>query len=160
MKGLLTFLVSAGLSFSSAVSVSADPKPKGATGASAQAVANLYGGMTQTWKTCQGGIYYGPNWEAQAWCGKNPDNVGIGKWRVDNKGRVCHDLTWYWPNSDGYGSKQDGGECISHVTDAEGNLWRSWPQDSEWWRATGSKSLNKGFTYKSKVRRAKRKMKL
>ncbi len=160
MKRLCVIIAISALGISAMAPAQADPKPKNAKTTDAQTLANLYGGKTQNWKSSGGGIYYGPNWEAQAFSGNHPKNAGIGKWSVDGKGRVCHQLVWYWPNGDEVGSKEDDPECITHVTDPDGIIWRSWPGDKEWWKATGSQSLEKGFKFKSKIRRNRKKMKL
>ncbi|WP_291734551.1 DUF995 domain-containing protein [Leisingera sp. F5] len=138
----------------------ADPKPQNVKVTGAQDLANLYGGKTQIWKGCKGGIYFGANWEAQAYCAKHPDSVGLGKWRIDGKGRVCHEMNWYRAKDGEVASKEKKEECVSHVTAEDGIVWRSWPDDREWWKATNSPSLEKGFKFKSKVKRLRRKLKL
>ncbi|MBY6065496.1 DUF995 domain-containing protein [Leisingera aquaemixtae] len=105
-------------------------------------------------------MYYGPRWEAQAYCGKHPDSVGVGKWYIDAKGRVCQKLTWYWAKNGERLSEPGEEECISHLTAADGIVWRSWPKDREWWKATNSASLEKGFKFKSKIRRLRKKLKV
>ncbi|WP_264213468.1 DUF995 domain-containing protein [Leisingera thetidis] len=138
----------------------ADPKPRNASVTGGQALAALYGGKTQIWKKCQGGIYYGPRWEAQAYCAQHPNSVGVGTWRIDGKGRVCQNLTWYWSVDGQLTSKEGEEECISHLTAEDGIVWRSWPKDREWWKATNSASLEKGFKLKSKIRRLRKKLKV
>jgi hypothetical protein len=63
----------------------ADPKPKPSAALSAQVVANTYAGRMQVWKSCKGGVYFGGNWEAVAYCSKNKNSVGVGTWNT--KGR-------------------------------------------------------------------------
>lgn len=137
----------------------ADPKPKGAKPTSGQVVANYYVGKTQAWKSCKAGIYYGGQWQAQAFCEKKGKSVGVGTWSVSANGKLCHDIIWYWPDGDGYGSKpQDRPDCISHVTDPDGVIWRKWDNDKDWWKLEGSKNLTKGFKFKSKVNRMRKKL--
>lgn len=136
----------------------ADPKPKGAKPVPAQTIANLYAGKTQNWKSCNAGIYYGGGWEAQAFCEKDGKAVGLGKWSVSNKGRVCHQLTWFWQDGDGYGSKKSDADCISHLIDSDGVIWRKWDSDKDWWRLTSTKSMTKGFKHKAKINRLRRKL--
>ena len=134
MKNVLKCVV-VGIALGCAGGALADPKPKGAKAVDAQTVANMYGGKSLTWKGCKGGIYYGPNFEAQAYCNKNGKSVGVGKWNVSSKGSLCHNLTWYWPQDDGYGSKpQDKKECIHHLVDGDGQIWRNWSGNKDWWR--------------------------
>ena len=138
----------------------ADTKPKGAKPAPAQTIANIYAGKTQNWKSCKAGIYYGGGWEAQAYCDKSGPSVATGKWSVNSKGKLCHDLDWYWPQGDQYGTKKGTPDCISHVVDADGVIWRKWDgePDDQWWQIDKSKSLVKGFKHKRKVNRLRKKL--
>ena len=140
----------------------ADPKPRGAKPADGQMIANIYVGKTQNWKTCKAGIYYGGKGKAQAYCHKEGDKepgVGIGKWTVTRKGKVCADMIWYWREGDGYGSKpNDKPDCINHVVDKEGTIWRNWDGNKDWWRLDPKTGVEKGFKYKSKVNRLRRKL--
>lgn len=142
--------------------VQADPKPKGAKNADPQTIANFHAGKTHNWKSCKGGIYYGGGWEAQAYCNREGPAIGIGTWRVNAKGRICHDLTWYWQSGDGsVGSKKDpvtDNECTDHVVSPDGTIWRSWGGEADWWRLKTSKSMVKGFKHKAKVNRLRRKL--
>lgn len=156
---LAIFLTISGAFFSTSGAM-ADPKPRNANVTAGQELAKLYGGNTQTWEGCQGGIFYGAKGEAQAYCEKHPDSVGVGTWRIDGKGRVCHKLNWYWSSDGALVTKQDNERCITHRTAEDGIVWRSWPDDNEWWKATGSKSLVKGFKFKSKIRRLRKKLKV
>ncbi len=145
-----------------ATTLSADPKPKNAKASDSQAVANFYAGSSRLWKSCNGGgVYFGGGWEAQAYCNKTAPSVGLGKWSVKN-GVLCTDLVWYWKQGDGVGSKPaDKKDCIAHVTDAEGQMWRRWNDDADWWRVKpikGDKSAAKGFKLKSKVNRTRKKL--
>ena len=138
----------------------ADPKPRGAKAADPNVVAKMYGGGTSIWKGCKGGIYYGAKWQAQAYCNKQGPSVGLGKWSVDRKGTVCWNLQWYWPQDGEYGTKkQDGKECIQHLVDKDGTMWRHWTSDgNNWWRVDPNDATEKGFKLKSKVNRVRRKI--
>lgn len=136
----------------------ADPKPSGAKPPDAQVLANLYAGRTQLWRSCKAGIYFGAKWEAQAYCEKSGKSVAIGKWSVSRDGKLCHDMTWYWKEGDGYGSKKDGG-CVRHLVDADGTMWRKWDSDPEWWRFNEERTP-KGFKYKNKVNRLRKQLKI
>ena len=139
----------------------ADPKPKGARNASAQTVANAVAGKTHNWKDCKGGIYYGGKWQAQAWCNKDGPAVGLGTWSVNSKGRLCHDLTWYWPKGDGYGSKREpvtARNCDDHVIAPDGVMWRSWGGEKDWWKFDTNPNLVKGFKHKRKINQLRRKL--
>ncbi|WP_170429784.1 DUF995 domain-containing protein [Ruegeria arenilitoris] len=110
------------------------------------------------WKGCEGGIYFGSGWQASAWCKKHSDNVVIGTWNVDRKARVCRELVWYWPKGDSVESELDELGCIEHVVAPDGQIWRSCPDDKEWWQATGDSNLVKGDKFKSKKRKNIRKL--
>lgn len=138
----------------------ADPKPKGAKPSDSQEVANFYAGTTRMWQSCNGGgIYFDSGWEAKAYCNKNAPSVGWGKWSVKN-GTLCHEIVWRWM-ADGELKTQNGDKgCIAHVTDADGQMWRKWDSDKDWWRVQPIKSDKKafkGFKLKGKFNRTKRK---
>ena len=145
-----------------ATTVSADPKPKNAKATDSQVVANMYAGTSRAWKSCKGGIYFGGGWEAQAYCNRNSESVGLGKWSV-KKGVLCSQVTWYWKDGDGVGSKPgDRPDCIAHITDADGQIWRRWNDDADWWRVPKSikddKSGFKGNKFKSKINKNRKKL--
>jgi hypothetical protein len=148
------------LSLTSTWPAQADPKPPGARATDAQTLANLYAGKSQLWNSCKGGIYYGGQWQAQAFCSKDGESVGLGEWSVTRRGEVCHELTWYWSAGDGVGSKKDAKDCISHVTDPQGVIWRKFENDADWWKVENSKSFVEGFKMKSKVSKMRRKVSL
>jgi len=140
--------------------VAADPKPKGAKVTDNQTVANFYAGSTRIWKSCNGGgIFFGGGWEAKAYCNKTSPSVGWGKWSV-KKGKICHEIVWYWKKDGEAKSKKSNKDCIAHVTDADGNMWRRWNDDKDWWRVKSikeDKNAAKGFKFKSKFNRTKKK---
>ena len=137
----------------------ADPKPKGAKTADSQTIANLYVGKTQSWESCKGGVYYGSNWQAQAFCSKAGQAVGVGNWSV-KRGKVCSVMNWYWQEDGGVGSKTNQKDkCINHVVDKDGQIWRNWQGDKDWWRVgPSSKHLTKGFKFNRKVNRLRKKL--
>ena len=144
-----------------ATSGAADPKPKNSKAADSQAVANFYAGTSRVWESCKGGVYFGGQFEAQAYCDKGTPSVGLGKWSVKG-GVICTDLIWHWKDGDGVGSKpSDNRDCIAHIVDSEGTMWRRWNDDKDWWRVQdikADKKAAKGFKFKSKVNRMRRKL--
>ncbi|KIN62398.1 DUF995 domain containing protein [Sulfitobacter noctilucicola] len=145
-----------------ATTLHADPKPKNTKATDSQTVANFYAGTSRLWKSCKpGGVYLGGGWEAQAYCKRKSESVSVGKWSV-KRGVLCIDLVHYWQQGDGVGSKpNDDRECIAHITDADGQIWRSWNDDGDWWRLQAvkdDKGAAKGFKLKSKVTRLRKKL--
>ncbi|WP_424978247.1 DUF995 domain-containing protein [Leisingera sp. S232] len=146
--------------------VLADPKPRSAKPASPQLVSKIYAGNTDLWaQGCNGGIYYSPNQQARAWCSDNSDSLGAGEWNVDSQGRLCHQLSWYWPNNSRAGKSLGDQACISHVVDRWGTVWRSWPNDTEWWPLSGKHSgikkysgMKKGYKFHSNVEETRSKL--
>lgn len=162
-SAFLTLIAAAG--FALAPMAHAETKPAGSKRADPQAVANFWAGKTHTWKSCKGGIYYGPNWQAQAWCERDGPSVGIGKWSVSGKGVICHDLTWYWPSGEGVGSKSEpvtDRECSEHATAPDGRLLTRWLGDKTkadgWWSPVNSSGVTQGFKLNRKVTRLRRKL--
>jgi hypothetical protein len=155
----------AGIAMSIAVTASlanADPKPKNSKRADSQSVANFYAGSTRIWKSCNGGgVYLGGGWEAKSYCNKNSESVGIGKWSV-KKGVICTDLVFYWKDGAEVKSKpNDSPDCIAHIVDANGKMWRRWNDDADWWSLQDIKADNgasKGFKFKSKFNRTSKKL--
>lgn len=140
--------------------VLADPKPRSAKPAPPQLIASIYAGNTDIWaEGCNGGIYYSSNRQARAWCGENSDSLGAGEWKVDPQGRVCHQLFWHWPDGNRAGKSLGEETCISHVVDRWGTVWRSWPNDPQWWPLAGKRSgikkysgMKKGYKFHSNVK--------
>lgn len=136
----------------------ADPKPRGTKPADGQTVANMYVGKTQTWKRCRGGVFYGGGGAAEAYCHIEGDseNVGIGRWTVTSKGRVCADMQWHWGKGEGKSKRNDEPDCIDHIVDKDGQIWRRWNDDKDWWKFSDD-SVDKGHTLKRKTNKLKRK---
>ena len=156
MKIVGTILISA-ISLSSIPAMAlADAKPNDWQPASPQKIAKTYSGKTDLWDTdCSGGIYFAPNEEVRAWCAESSDNLGAGTWSVDNTGQVCQDLKWYWPNGDHTEASSSETLCISHVVDRSGKMWRSWPNDPEWWPMDRSSGLIQGYKFQTNVHQAR-----
>lgn len=150
----------AAISFSTALpeNAAADPKPKGAKAPTAQSVGQIYAGNTSNWKSCKGGIYFGANGKAQAYCAKGNGSVGLGKWSLNSKAQVCYDMTYYWNEGGSVSSKKEPRECMSHLVDSDGQLWVNWTGYSDWWRFDAKKSVAKGFKYKQKHQRLVKKL--
>ena len=141
------------------VSAIAEPLPNGAKTPTAAQVMSAYIGKTAIWdEGCEGGIYFGPNNQARAWCAQESESLGVGKWTVDAYGRMCHDLTWYWPNNGRAGSSPGEASCIQHVADRFGRIWRSYPGQTEWWPVKGDATLVRGYTYREQIMTTKRKL--
>lgn len=92
---------------------------------------------------------------------QNTPSVGIGKWSV-KKGVICSDLVFYWKKGTEVKSKpNDTPDCIAHIVDANGKMWRRWNDDAEWWSVQtvkDDKSASKGFKFKSKFNRTSKKL--
>lgn len=153
------FLATSALMLAANISF-ADPKPKGAKPSDSQTIANFYAGSTRIWKSCNGGgIYLGGGWEAQAYCNKNSPSVGWGKWSV-KKGKLCSQVVWHWKENGEPKSKEGDQDCIAHVTAPDGQIWRRWNDDKDWWRSQDikdDKNAVKGFKFKGKFNRTKKK---
>ncbi|MDQ2092988.1 DUF995 domain-containing protein [Rhodobacteraceae bacterium 10Alg 79] len=135
--------------------------PRGAQPASPTKVFQAYIGKTDLWDAdCGGGIYFGPNGQARAWCSQNSDNLGAGAWSVQSDGQLCHELTWYWPNGQRSGMSAGDRACISHVVDRRGKLWRSWPESTEWWPIDENSGLVRGYKFQNDIRKTRSKLRL
>lgn len=86
--------------------------------------------------------------------------MGRGTWDVKN-GVICSDLVWYYKDGAKIKSKPgDSPECIAHVVDADGKMWRRGNDDADWSSVTTVKndtSASKGFKFKSKLNRTSKK---
>jgi hypothetical protein len=130
----------------------ADPMPSGAKNPTPSQIEAAYIGRTDLWTTdCAGGIYFGANNQARAWCSESRDSLGAGTWSVDNYGRLCHELTWYWPNDNRAGSSPGDKTCVQHVVDRSGHVWRSYPGQSEWWPVSSDAGLVPGYKFQGEV---------
>jgi|TARA_R100000935_G_scaffold56513_2_gene88230 hypothetical protein len=137
----------------------ADPMPYGARTPTPSQVMTAYIGKTEKWDAdCNGGIYFGANNQARAWCAKSPDSLGAGRWYTDAYGRMCHELTWYWPNNGRAGSSPGEKSCVLHVVDRSDRVWRSYSGQAEWWPIKEDFSLTPGYTFQNQVRALRRKL--
>ena len=154
-----TLIAACGLAMALPLTALADPKPSGAGRADPNVVANAYAGNTVNWKSCKAGVYYGGAWEATALCEKEGASLGLGKWSVTQKASVCLDLVWYWREGNETKSQpqEKNPDCINHVVDANGQIWHNWDGDNDWWRGVAG-NMDKGFKYKRKVKRLRRKL--
>ncbi|MGB7316515.1 MAG: DUF995 domain-containing protein [Planktotalea sp.] len=131
-----------------ATSVLADAKPRPSKPASAQQIANKFVGHMQVWKSCKGGIYFGGNWEATAYCDQNKKSVAVGKW-TSKGGKLCYDVNWYFVKDNKLTTKNRAKCELEFVTDKDGQLWHRWGDDKDWWRGfPKDKSFPKGNKYK------------
>jgi len=137
----------------------ADPLPHGARTPTPQQIMAVYVGKTAIWdENCGGGIYFGSNNQARAWCAENSESLGAGEWRVDAYGRMCHDLTWYWPNKGRAGRSAGEKSCIRHVVDRFDRVWRSHPGQTEWWPVNDDPNLVRGYMFRNDIIATKRKL--
>jgi hypothetical protein len=153
MKFAIIKLISAILFCSLTTTAFADRKPNRGHAAPASKIIQMYQGKTDLWKqNCNGGIYLSPQGQARAWCADKSDNFGSGKWTADNQGRLCHNLNWYWRDGQRVGKSPGGEQCISHVIDGLGRMWRSWPNSPEWWRVyKHGGNLVRGYKFQNEV---------
>ena len=141
------------------LNAAADVLPAGARTPAPAQVVSAYVGRTDLWKDdCGGGVYYGPNSTSRAWCQSSPSGFAAGSWTVDQFGRMCQQLTWYWSSNGHSGSSLGDHSCINHVVDRKGRIWRNWPGDKEWWPLGADSDLVGGYVFQEKVLRAKRGM--
>ena len=137
----------------------ADPKPRNAKIASSDKIVRAYAGRTAPWdEGCDGGIYFGGNAQARAWCAQNSESLGAGTWSANSQGELCYELTWYWSDRNRIGSSLDERICISHVVDRVGRVWRSWPNEPEWWPMDRSGGMVRGYKFKNEVRQTRNKL--
>ncbi|WP_027234561.1 DUF995 domain-containing protein [Leisingera caerulea] len=128
--------------------VFAGSKPKGAKPADPKQIAALYAGKTSHW-TRGGYAYWGPGGEFLG-VGKSGDSVGIGKWYVTTRGKLCHETQWYWLEK-GERKSTDGKWCWDFVTAPDGVVWERFQEDkSNWYRHKPAKQHN-GNTQRSKI---------
>jgi len=164
MKFIIPELISALLFCSIATTALADhtgngitgKKPKRADVAPAHKIIKMYQGKTDLWSTdCNGGIYFSPLGQARAWCADKSGNLGAGTWTADSQGRLCHNLNWYWQDGQRSGKSSGGEECIAHIIDRGGSMWRSWPNSSEWWPMREHSGLVHGYKFQDEVRQTR-----
>lgn len=136
----------------------ADEVPAGASIPSSYDITKTYVGRTEIWdEGCSGGIYYGPNGQARAWCGENSSGFAAGYWSADASGRMCHQLTWYFIADGKVGSSLGERACTSHLLDERRKVWRNWPGSDEWWPAEND-SLVRGYRFQNEILAVRRLM--
>ncbi len=161
MKLLCTGLLSFVILLYAPVTALADSKPKGAKPAGQKKIEKAYTGYTQLWdKNCAGGIYFAQNNQVRAWCAEGSGKLGAGAWSVDNQGRLCSKLTWYWLDGNRTATSAGDEKCISHVVDGWGRMWRSWNGSTWWLLHRRSGSIVRGYKFKSNVEVIRRKLSL
>ncbi|UYV36160.1 DUF995 domain-containing protein [Rhodobacteraceae bacterium D3-12] len=137
----------------------ADPKPRNAQPATAAKITKIYAGKTDVWDTdCGGGIYFGPNGQARAWCATNPDTLGAGTWYATNQGQLCHKLKWYYPQGSGAGVSAEQTSCIDHVDKRWGNTYRNYADSAEWWPIDDYSGPKRGYKFQANVKAARAKL--
>lgn len=152
MKTLGIGLLSSVVAFSLSTAALADQKPRNARIAPKDKIVRLYAGKSDLWEQdCSGGNYFAPNGQTRAWCGSNPDSFGAGTWTADDQGRMCYQLRWYWREGNNTGVSNSDEQCILHVVDGWGAVWRNWPGSSEWWKAERSTRPVKGYKFQKEI---------
>lgn len=128
-------------------------KPKGAKATDPQQIAQLFSGKTSNWSRGST-FYWAPNGVMHG-VGKSGDSIGIGKWFVTNKGKLCNETTWYWPEN-GQTKSDLYEECWEFVTAPDGTIWERYlPEKSDWFKHKHEKQV-KGDTQKSKFNKIKK----
>ena len=138
----------------------ANSLPPGTRAPTADQLAAAYAGKTDLWPdNCGGGIYYGANGTAKAWCRTNSENFASGQWSITSDGRLCTDLNWFWPNPNGGAGSSSGGiNCILHASGPTGGLWRSW-DGKDWWKMRPSTSgLKSGYVFRGDIERTRQRL--
>lgn len=136
----------------------ADPLPPGATPVDRSRLAALYLGQTDLWKNkCKGGIYFGPEFQARAWCASSPDTIGVGRWTIEANGDVCQILTWYYASGGRTLASKSERTCLAHRIDPSDTIWRSWPDSPGWWPVDGQRIVP-GYRFHEEVLKAQRRL--
>ncbi|MCP5073625.1 MAG: DUF995 domain-containing protein, partial [Rhodobacteraceae bacterium] len=77
--------------------------------------------------------------------------VGIGKWYVTKKAKLCHESNWYWDESGT--TKSDSGKwCWDFVTDPNGVVWERFQKDKRNWYRHNEDKQKAGNTKKRKIK--------
>lgn len=126
----------------------ADKKPKGAKPTNPQQIVNLYSEKTSHWNS-GGFAYWGPGGEYQG-LSKTGEAVGIGKWYVTNRGKLCHESEWFWDEG-GQVKSDDGKWCWNFVTAPDGQVWERWQDDKKNWYRHKPEKQHNGNTQKMKI---------
>lgn len=130
-KTVLTTFVVAAIFLAAGESL-AKGKPKGAKRTDPQTIAQLYSGKTTNWRL-GGSFYWAPNGTLQG-IGQKEGAVGIGRWYVTNRGKLCNETDWYWFENGARQYKRFE-ECWEFVTAPDGTIWERFiPEKSNWYR--------------------------
>lgn len=123
-----------------ATAVLAGGKPKGAKATPPEVIQQLYAGKTSNWNS-GGHAYWAPDGRFQG-INKTKDAVGIGKWYVTSRSKLCHEANWH---------KAEGGavkayphkSCWQFVTAPDGTVWeRHLNEKGDWYRHQRGKQVN------------------
>ncbi|MBY6044825.1 DUF995 domain-containing protein [Phaeobacter italicus] len=131
--GLKMCLVVAAVSALSTPAMSAGGKPKGAQPTPPQEIISLYRGMTSTWNS-GGSVYWAPDGTFQG-INRRKDAVGVGKWFVTSKSKLCAEVTWNAVVA-GKPKTLDDEQCWQFVTAPDGTIWERYlsGDDRKWYR--------------------------
>ncbi|KIC35544.1 DUF995 domain-containing protein [Leisingera sp. ANG-M7] len=118
----------------------AGAKPKGAKATPPEAIMQLYAGKTSNWSR-GGHAYWAPDGSFQG-VNKTGDAVGIGKWYVTRKGKLCSEADWH-KAVDGVLQVVSSQNCWQFVTAPDGTVWERYlGEDSNWYRHKAEKQVN------------------
>jgi len=136
----ISFLAACLFAVSFTAPAMADQKPKGAKPTDPKMVFSLYAGKTSFWD--RGGTAY---WKADGTfqgTGKDPTWIGLGKWTVNTKSRLCADVNWFGVK-DGKQVSEPFQMCFDFVTAPDGTIWeKNVGEKSEWYRHKEAKQKN------------------
>ena len=143
-------LVAASLAvaLSSGMAMADKSPPKGSKPTDPNTIIKLYAGKTSNWNS-GGGAYWAPNGDLQA-TGRKGHAVGLGKWYVTTKSKLCQDATYYWEEN-GSTQTENWEGCWEFKTAPDGVVWeRFLPEKGEWWPHRPEKQV-KGNTLKNQL---------
>jgi len=146
-KNVLGIALIGTITLASATMVLADKKPKGAKATDPNVIIGLYSGKTSKWN--RGGYAYWQSNGEYHGIGSKGDWVGIGKWYVTTKSKLCNETQWHGIK-DGKQTQSPHKFCMEFVTAPDGTIWeRNVTEKSDWYRHKTSKQT-KGDTQKRK----------
>lgn len=155
MKILAHFATVAVLTFALAGSAAfAQGKPRGAKKTDPQKIVQLYAGKTSNWN--RGGHAYWGSDGSYLGIGRDPSWIGVGKWYVTTRGRLCAEATWTGM-PEGKLETSDYEACWEFVTAPDGQIWERYlPEKSDWYRHKPEKQVN-GHTQRRKINALRKK---
>ncbi|MDC0658149.1 DUF995 domain-containing protein [Leisingera sp. SS27] len=118
----------------------AGAKPKGAKATPPEVIMQLYAGKTSNWSR-GGHAYWAPDGSFEG-VNKSGDAVGIGKWYVTRKGKLCNEADWH-KAVDGVVKTVSNESCWQFVTAPDGSVWERYlGEDGSWYRHKPEKQVS------------------